>query len=224
MGSANQVDVVLFEELFDNGLSESVGDTSVIFTPARLTLLGIRPKQVTEQTVLRDLGRAGDLLQLSDCDQLRRESSVHAEDFVVDESCNRHAVEHILKLFPDADAVAALALVVKPVDSVDLTALVVASQQEEVLLEFYLVCEQQNYRLQRILAAVNIVTEEEIVSFRRESTIFKKSEKVRKLSMCVACLKVEKSRVSLLLKKEGVCLLLFIIIQKAYVSKIVLPR
>lgn len=110
---------------------------------------------------------------------------MHAKDLVVNQSCNWHAVEHILELFPDTDAVAALALVVKPIDSIDLTALVVATKQKEVFLEFNLVCKQQNYRLQRILTAVNIVAEEKIISFRREGTIFKKSEKVRKLSMCV---------------------------------------
>ena len=58
---------------------------------------------------------------------------MHAENLVVDQGGNRHAVEHILELFPDADRVATLALVVETVDAVDLATLVVPSQQEEVL-------------------------------------------------------------------------------------------
>lgn len=53
---------------------------------------------------------------------------MHAQDFVVNESCNRHAVENILELFPNSDTVATLAFVVEAVDSVNLTALVISSQ------------------------------------------------------------------------------------------------
>jgi len=128
MGSANQVDVVLLEELLDDGLAKGVRDAAIILTPAGLSFLGVGPKQVTQETVLGNFSWSSDLLQLCDSDELRRESSVHAEDFVVDEGGNGHAVEHILELFPDADRVPTLALVVEPVDSVDLPALVVAAQ------------------------------------------------------------------------------------------------
>jgi hypothetical protein len=44
-----------------------------------------------------------------------------------------------LKLFPEADRVPALALVVKSVNSVYLTALMVTAQEEEVLLELHFI-------------------------------------------------------------------------------------
>ena len=72
---------------------------------------------------------------------------MHAEDFVVDQSGNRHAVEYILELLPHADGVATLAFVIESIDAIDLTALVIAAQQEEVLLEFDLVGEEEDYRL-----------------------------------------------------------------------------
>jgi hypothetical protein len=34
MGSADEVNVVLLEELLDDGFTESVGDTTVVLTPA----------------------------------------------------------------------------------------------------------------------------------------------------------------------------------------------
>ena len=72
---------------------------------------------------------------------------MHAQNLVIDQSCDGHTVEDILELLPDTDGVAALALIVKAIDSVNLTTLVITSQEEEVLLEFDLVGQKQNYSL-----------------------------------------------------------------------------
>lgn len=98
---------------------------------------------------------------------------MHAQDLVINEGSDGHAVEDILEFFPDADGVAAFALIVEAVDAIDLTALVVASEQEEVLLELDFVGEEEDDCLERVLSAVNIVAQEEVVRLRRESSIFK---------------------------------------------------
>ena len=64
---------------------------------------------------------------------------MHAEDLIIDKGGDRQAVEDVLEFLPDADGVATLAFVVKAIDAIDLPALVVAPQEEEVLLEFDLV-------------------------------------------------------------------------------------
>ena len=61
---------------------------------------------------------------------------MHAQDFVIDKGCDRHAVEDILELFPDSDAVTSLAFVIEAVDTVDLATLVITSEKEEVLFKF----------------------------------------------------------------------------------------
>lgn len=101
---------------------------------------------------------------------------MHAENLVVNQGRNRHAVEHVLKLFPEPDTVPIFALVIKPVDSVDLAALVVTPQQEEVLLELYFVSQQKNDGLERLLATVHVVTEEQVVSFRWETAILEQTQ------------------------------------------------
>jgi len=73
---------------------------------------------------------------------------MHAENFVVNQRGDGHAVENVLEFLPDTNAVAAFALVIEAVDSVNLAALVVASEQKEVLLELDLVREQQDDRLE----------------------------------------------------------------------------
>ena len=98
---------------------------------------------------------------------------MHAEDLVVDQGRNRHAIEDVLELFPDANRVATLAFIIETIDTVDLTALVVASQEEEVLLKLDFVSEEQDDGLKGVLSSVDIVTKEQIVSFRREAAIFK---------------------------------------------------
>ena len=62
----------------------------------------------------------------------------------------------------------------------------VASQQEEVLGVFDLVREQQADRLERLLAAVHIVAEEEVVRLWREASVLKEAKQVKVLAVQVA--------------------------------------
>ena len=85
---------------------------------------------------------------------------MHTQDLIIDESGDGHAVKDVLELFPYADGVAAFALVVETVDSIDLAALVISSQQEEVLLELDFVGQEENDCLKRVLSSIDIVAKE----------------------------------------------------------------
>lgn len=98
---------------------------------------------------------------------------MHAQNFIVDKRSDRHAIEHILKLFPDSNAVASLAFIVEPINSVDLSALVISPKQEKVFLILQFVREQQDDGLQTLLTSVHVVTQEQIVGIGREPAIFK---------------------------------------------------
>ena len=54
-----------------------------------------------------------------------------AEDLIIHNRGHGHAVEHIIELLPDLEAVGPLALVAEPVDPIDRRALVVAPQHEK---------------------------------------------------------------------------------------------
>ena len=101
---------------------------------------------------------------------------MHAEDLFVDQGCNGEAVKTVGKNFPQLDAMAALALVVKSVNAIDRRALVVAAQEEEVLRVFYFVRQQQTHSLQRLLSAVDVVAKEEVGRLWREAAVFKKPQ------------------------------------------------
>ena len=85
---------------------------------------------------------------------------MHTQDLIIDESGDGHAVKDVLELFPDADGVAAFALVVETVDSIDLAALMISSQQEEVLLELDFVGQEENDCLKRVLSSIDVVAKE----------------------------------------------------------------
>lgn len=63
----------------------------------------------------------------------------------------------------------------------------VASQQEEVLWIFDLVRQQQADSLQRLLATVDVVAQEQVVGLRRKATVLEQSQQVVILSVDVTC-------------------------------------
>lgn len=96
---------------------------------------------------------------------------MHGENLLIDDGSDGKAVEAIGEGLPQLDVVPALALVVESVDPVDRSTLVVAAENEEVLGVLDLVGQQQADSLERLLASIYIVTEEQVVGFRRKTTI-----------------------------------------------------
>ena len=82
---------------------------------------------------------------------------MHGEDLLVDYGSNGKAIEAVCKCLPKFDIVSAFALVIKAVDAVYASTLMVSPQDEEVLRVFDLVGQQQADRLKGLLAAVNVV-------------------------------------------------------------------
>lgn len=103
---------------------------------------------------------------------------MHGEDLLVNDGGNGQAVEAVGKCLPQLDVVASLALIVETVDAVDGGTLVVAAQDEEVLGVLDLVGQEKADGLKGLLATVDIVTEEEVVGLRRESTVLEETEEV----------------------------------------------
>lgn len=78
-----------------------------------------------------------------------------------------------------------LTLIVEAVYPVDGGALVIASQEKEVLGILDLVCEQETYCLERLLASVDVITEKEVVAVWGKATVLEESEEVVVLTMNV---------------------------------------
>lgn len=108
------------------------------------------------------------------------------EDFLIDDSNNRQTIETIRESLPQLDAVASFALVVEAVNAVNGGALVVATQQEEVLRILDLVSQQQTDALQGLFAAVHVVAQKQIVTLRREAAVLEQPQQVGVLAVNVA--------------------------------------
>jgi hypothetical protein len=111
---------------------------------------------------------------------------VHSEDLLVDDSGDRKAVEAVCESLPQLDVVTTLALIVEAVNTVDGSALVVATEDEEVLRVLDLVCQQEADGLKRLLATVDIVTKEEVVGLWWEAAVLKEAQQIVVLSVDIA--------------------------------------
>lgn len=79
-----------------------------------------------------------------------------------------------------------LTLVVKAVDAIDGGTLMIAAQQKEILGIFDFVREQQADCLERLLAAIDVVAEKQVVRLGRESTVLEQPQQIVVLTVDIA--------------------------------------
>jgi len=158
MSSAYQINVMFFIECRHNLLSEGKTDTSIIFSPSLHIFVRVWPQQITEKASIRNISWSHNSFDLVETAELWWKSTVHAQDFFVNESSNRETVEAVGEGFPQFDIVSSLAFVVETINTVDGGALVVSSQEEEVLRVLYLVSQEKANCLKTLLASVHVVT------------------------------------------------------------------
>ena len=187
MRAADEVEVVLGQELGDLVGAEGEGDAAVIVAPSGALAVGVGPEEVAEEALVGDVDGALDVPDPGEAVEVRREAPVHAEDLVVDDGGDGEAVEAVGEELPEADAEAALALVVEAVDAVDGGALVVAPEQEVVRVPD-LVRQQQADGLDALLAAVHVVAQEQVVGRRRQAAVLEQPQEIRELPVDVTCM------------------------------------
>lgn len=121
MGSADKIHIVLRKEPRDDVWPESERYTTVVLTPPRDILIGIRPQQVAKKTTIRNLYITYQLLTAREMSlqqttthicwahdptdlfhriQVRAKTTVHGEDLLVDNGRNWQAVEAVGERLP----------------------------------------------------------------------------------------------------------------------------
>lgn len=103
---------------------------------------------------------------------------MHAENLLINKCCDGEAIEAISEGLPQLDVIAALALIIKSVNTINGCALVVATEEEEVLRVLDLVGQEEAHGLEGLLATINIIPQEEVVGIGWETAIFEKSEQI----------------------------------------------
>lgn len=82
---------------------------------------------------------------------------MNAENLTSHQGCDRQAVKNVCEHFPNLQAAAPLALVVKPVNPINRSTFMISAQNKKVFGVFNLVAEQQKNGFQTLLAAVDVV-------------------------------------------------------------------
>jgi hypothetical protein len=114
---------------------------------------------------------------------LGRETPMYTKYFFVDNSGHRKTIEAICEGLPKFDIVTALALIVEAINSVDGSALMVPSQEEEVLWIFDFVGQQEADGFKALFTPVDVVPKKQVVGIRGESTVLKQTQEIIVLTM-----------------------------------------
>lgn len=101
-----------------------------------------------------------------------------AEYLLIDNGSDGKAVEDIAKGLPELDIVTTTTFIIETINTIDACALVVTAENEEVLRVANLKREQEADGLDRLTAAVDVVSEEEIVCFRWEAAVLEETQQV----------------------------------------------
>ena len=115
MGACDPSEIVRVVELLRDVLTEAIASTTWRNTPTA-PLIGIRPKQVANGAFVRSLLNAIELANLIKGVDAGGETTVKAEDGVLDNSRQRQEIEKLSELFPDVSiSVLSEALIVEAI-------------------------------------------------------------------------------------------------------------
>jgi len=182
----DEVHVVLLEETAHHIWPEDERYATIVLCPTCNILVWIGPEEIANQSRVRHVSRANQTTNLIEIVDLWRQPTMHAHDFFVDQTTDRHTIEHIAELLPHLNVVAPLALIIKPIDPGDGCTFVVSSQLEKVLWVFRLVRKHQRDGFETLLTAIDVVTEEDIVAIGWHSTILEEAQEIVVLAMHIA--------------------------------------
>lgn len=116
----------------------------------------------------------------------RRKTAMQTENLLFDDGRKRKIVEELSELLPDLGiSVLAQALIVEAVHLSDLATLVIAAQDGQSLREPDLEGDEQGDSLDRVVAAIDVVSHEEVVGLGRLAANLEQLQQVVELAVDV---------------------------------------
>ena len=110
---------------------------------------------------------------------------MHRKNLFINYCSDWQTIETIGEGLPKLDVIPSLALVIKPVDSIDRSTLVVTTENEKVLRVLDLVCQKKTDRFQRLFASVDVIPKEQVIRLGRESSVLEQAEEIVILPMYI---------------------------------------
>lgn len=175
MCPTDQINVIALAELRDNIFTKREAYSTVVLAPFIYFFVGVTPEKVAQESCVWDIGWPHNILDGVNFDQLWAETTMHAQNLIIDKSSDRQAVEAVGEDLPQLYGVSPLTFIVEAIYPVNRGAFVIAPEEEKVLRVFYLVGEEKADRLEGHLPTVNVVSQEEVVRVGREATILEEA-------------------------------------------------
>jgi len=163
VGPCHCLKAIFLNKLIRDVLPERVACASRRDAPA-CAVVGVGPEQVAHGALMGHLHHSIDVSNHIKGVQARRQTTVQAENLILDHSRQRQVVKKISEVLPYVCvAVLAQALVVEAVDLSDLARLVVTAQDRDALLESHFQADEQSDRLHAIVPTIDIVAHKQVV-------------------------------------------------------------
>ena len=163
MCSGNKLEIVGVIELLRDVLSKTVASTSRGDTPTT-SVIRVGPQKIADGTFVGYFHDTIKLLDLVQSVDGRRQTTVQAEDVLLDDGGQGQVVEQAGELLPNFGVtILTEALIVESIDLGDLLGLVVSTKDSDTVGITNLHANQQTNGLNRVVATVNVVSHEEIV-------------------------------------------------------------
>ena len=191
MGSGNQINVKFVADLFDCFLVEGDSHSSacvelVVFS---LSSFWVRPHQVAEKTLVRDVFWLFSLLNHVDRMYFLADTSMHAKDLFVDQRANWQVLKSLAKLLPNFEAVfveCSFTRVFKTVNLVDKPAFMVTSKHVNEARVSDFICKQQSYHFNVVWIPVYVISLEQVLFVWRWSNLIEESKQILKLAVRIS--------------------------------------
>ena len=116
------------KELLQLRFAKDIPTASFILCPLSHVFIRVIPKKIGYEATIWHVGRLADVINLFKRIHVLRYSAVHTHYFFIDQSYQRHMVEHIaVEVRPQFDVVSSFDLIEKAIDPSDCLAFMVAS-------------------------------------------------------------------------------------------------
>ena len=162
MSTADKIEVELLEELCDGFRAETPSNSSIAFTPLVNIRIGVAPNKLGEETFLWNFCRPLDVFDQIKAAKAWCDTAVNAENLLLDDRRDWEPLENLQELLPQlTTSIALSALGLESVIDGREAALVIAAEQEDLVGKHNFLREEVGENLDGVLAAVDVVAEEE---------------------------------------------------------------
>jgi len=152
-----------------------------------LDVLWVRPHEIAEWTLMRNFHSSVDKSNLVDGLDLRRESTMDAEDFAFDNGTNAEVIENFSAILPWIGiTVLSNGLIIEAIHGSDLSGLVITSEKSDMCWVLELEAKEQLECFHGVEASIDEVTHEDVACVWDLAALVEELEKIVELAVDIS--------------------------------------